>query len=474
MKHKLTFYLKTWLFSLSIILLTLVLGFLIFYFSTAFFLEKTQEDRFNNDINNIKELVEHEGINQAKLNEFSKQGYEIFIENKHHDIFYASFVSESDLLLMNEKKALGQPMPDSLFPFPESGSKYDIILTFPGTVNTLSKKQTVTYQSIDYQIHMAFPISITTKDYQIILLKALPIFLNIGLIISAIISIIYANFFSKKIQSINQVIGKMSDLTYTAPETIHSKDEMQLLENNLTNMYSKLKTTLQQLETEFHYIQRLEKDRKFFMKGVTHELKTPIMAMSTMIEGMLSNFPEYHDKEKYLQACYKELHRMTTLVNEILETSKLEGLQFQGDTHAAACLATVIHSYEVLIEDKDLTIIQTINPELRLMIPEKYLLKVFSNLIGNGIQYSPASTTITVETIEKSIIFTNYIKDNQPLDPNEIFKPFYSGHLNDDDENSHGLGLYIVRKILTSYDYQITCQIHDKQNKLQMIIAANE
>ncbi|MGY3779343.1 sensor histidine kinase [Isobaculum melis] len=468
MKHQLTFYLKTWLFSLSIILLTLIFGFLVFYFSTAFFLEETQKSNFKEDVHKIETTIQNEGVQPEKLDAFIKLGYQILIQDEKQ-VLYPKYVFEADSLPSDTDNLImrQQVTDDPLMP-PSSDDQNLITVVTTDSKNMLFENKTITYQSKTFHLSVTYPISVTTKDYQAILFRALPIFLAIGLIVSAIVSIIYAKFFSKKIQSINQVIEQMSDLTYEAPEIIQSKDEMQLLENNLTDMYNKLKNTLQQLEAEFHYVQRLEKDRQFFMKGVTHELKTPIMAMSTMIEGMLSNFPEYQDKEKYLQICYKELHSMTKLVNEILETSKLEGLQFQGDTNVAQCLATVSGFYEVLIEDKQLDIVQNVDPQLKLMIPEKYLLKVFSNLMGNAIQYSPAASSILINTDGGKVIVSNSMKEPHQLDPNEIFQPFYSIHSEDDDDDSHGLGLYIVRKILMSYGYQISC--HIEETHLTMII----
>ena len=107
-------------------------------------------------------------------------------------------------------------------------------------------------------------------------------------------------------------------------------DELKELENNIHAMYQNLQLTMAQLSTEVTTVKRLEKDRQVFMRGATHELKTPIMAMTTMLEGMISQVEGFENHEEYLHKCYARLQSMSRLVNKMLEVSKIESVIYTG------------------------------------------------------------------------------------------------------------------------------------------------
>lgn len=444
MKFKFTFKFKLWFLSLIIIFLTFLCGFFIFTSVTTFYLKHVQESNFQNKMKEIVEGIEKNGIDEQSLFLHMEEGYAIRIWNDKEQLFPGKgsytfhLTGKEDSKLAIEK------------------DEY------------LTKEKIVDYKNEKYKVTVSSLYVNDTSVYHDVLIKAMPIFFLVGILISAILSIVYARFFSKKVHKINQIAKKISNLTTEENEEFkmnHSKDELEQLMENLDHVYIKLDSTLKQLENELNYIKRLESDQKLFMKGITHELKTPIMAIGTMIEGMLSSYPEYEDKEYHLQLCYRELHRMTKLVNEILDTSKLEHLQFKGETNIKECLIETLEMYEVLYVDKNISIKIEVDNKKNYAIPKKNLLKVFSNLLGNSVKYSPSNSEIKITLLNEQLIFTNEVENVEEIIPENIFKPFYSSNT---EKSGHGLGLYIVGKILNAYDYEISCTIEN--NTFLMVI----
>ncbi|WP_207695314.1 HAMP domain-containing sensor histidine kinase [Enterococcus sp. DIV0212c] len=447
MKDKLTFQFKIWLFSLSIVFLTLLCGFLVFYYATSFYLNKNQVNNFKNTTEEVAQIIKEKGIDKDLLDGFFQKGYTLRVKEAEQIVYPAS-------ISLNLSKTHTEKDP---FMQPSINSNHK-----KNEVSILVHEQTVTHDGKQYSLSIGYIITVTANDYRDVLIKALPVFLIVGGIVAAAISMIYAKFFSRKIQKINNIAENISRLTHRSlqdGDSPQSKDEMEQLIAYLNSIYHELFTALEQLEKELTYSKRLENDRELFIKGVTHELKTPMMAIGTMIEGMLSSYPEYEDKELYLHKCYRELQSMTKLVNEILETSKLDNIQFKGKTNLENSLLEVMSYYDILFEDKKLTRTVMVDSDLEYGIPKKYLLKVLSNLVGNSVKYSPESSEVKIITEGNSLVVINEMSQSLGLlDTTTIFDPFYSNH-EESSEEGHGLGLYIVKKILMVYDYQISCQI---------------
>lgn len=442
MKYKINYPLKIWLYSISILFITLGLGLVVYFYLTSFYLNKIQKQNFDKSVQNIVEVINDKGIEKTSLNKYLEEGYMIVIQEKQNNIY-------SGIPQINRENIYSKSFKQE-YDLEEQESQKRLLIDNKST----------SYNGKKLEVTIAYPVSVTSSDYQVVLYQALPIFSLVGIFIASIISIIYSNLFSKEIRSINQVISEMNNLTFdkkNSGQVIQSQDEMKLLKHNLSELHFKLKDTLNSLETELNHTQKLEQERQIFMKGITHELKTPIMAMGLLLEGMLSDLPEYENKEIYLQKCYKELQRMSKLVTEVLEISKIESFYQQGKCNVKKSLEEVINDKQVLIDERKITIIYKLDTNLEINLSEKLMLKVFSNLLGNSISYSPYGSEILIKEQEKSIVIINEIDKDEKINIEEIFQPFYTKG----SEEGHGLGLYIVKNILESSGYEVLCRIYE-------------
>ncbi|MGM0125241.1 two-component system, OmpR family, sensor kinase Ihk [Enterococcus sp. AZ194] len=460
--RKISFYKQTWLVSVSIIVLTLLISFSIFIAFTGFFLQQNQQRQFDETSKNIRQMIEKEGINKTYFEELILSGYYIIILGTDDQVIYP----KGQTLVYTYP---AQPFSEE--DFPSSGGIFQAVELTQNESTFLADNFTVGYQQVQYSVKLLKNISISSEDYQGVIITAAPIFLITGLLVSGIISTIYAQYFKRKIQHVNQTIDQMSQIDYH-PVIIESNDEMQILENNVSYLYLELKKNLEQLQKDYLYIESLEKERNLFMKGATHELKTPIMAMQTVLEGYFAELPdtEYSDPEYVMRKCQSQLRSMTKLVNELLSLSSVELAKETAEIDVKEALETVIQWSQILIDEKNQKIVVDL-PTITMFISKKMLLKIFSNIISNATHHGKANSNIEISLVGRELIFRNQI-NQQVEEVEKLFQPFYTTQ--EDDYEGHGLGLYLVKNSLSNYGYETLIRLPEPNTFELVILLTNQ
>ena len=290
-----------------------------------------------------------------------------------------------------------------------------------------------------------------------------PIILLLVLAIAFVISWLYSRMITKPVLEISRISEKMSDLQLDWTVDEQRTDELGTLGKSLNRLSRNLSTALsdlqnanRKLEADIEHEKELEQARTNFFSAVSHELKTPVTIIKGQLEGMLLGIGAYKDREKYLTRSLEIANTLETMVQEILTISRLEtaGPDFKKD-----CLdcVQIIKSYlsetEDLIAGKDLQIDLNAPPSALIAGNKLLMEKVFSNLIGNAIKYSPQGASIYISIrmehgqIEFSVENTgaHIPEDSIP----KLFDAFYRVEQSRSRKTGgSGLGLYIVQEIL--------------------------
>jgi len=185
-----------------------------------------------------------------------------------------------------------------------------------------------------------------------------------------------------------------------------------------------------------------------FINDVTHELNTPITALTMATSQALK-------QKSYTQKTFKNISISTKQLYDIY--SSLTYLNFSNSNEESAVidiadsLQKSIVYYEPLCESKRITVDAELEEHI-ITIPEAQLQLLFGNLIGNAIKYSPRGTTITLRL--KEGVFS--IKDEGiGIDHDkqkDIFKRFKRGT---EYSGGFGVGLNIVKSICDEYGIEI-------------------
>lgn len=132
----------------------------------------------------------------------------------------------------------------------------------------------------------------------------------ISLVVASFLSLFIAWLISRRVKNLEKVVMAMATMQEPERTDYKAGDELIQLENQIYKMYGQLRQAIRKLDDEVIYTKKLEEDKQLFMRGATHELKTPIMAMNSMIEGMINNIGNYQDHEQYLKKCYANLQKI--------------------------------------------------------------------------------------------------------------------------------------------------------------------
>jgi len=203
----------------------------------------------------------------------------------------------------------------------------------------------------------------------------------------------------------------------------------------------------------------LDRLKSNFVSSVTHELRTPLVATEKSISLLLTeNIPESQQKE-FLSIAQRNLKRLTALINDLLDLSKLEAGKMEIKRKPSSIVEVIneaISGLKTWADTKSIQIKTVFEDNLpQVNIDPNRIIQVLTNLIGNAIKFTPPSGTITIEAkfisndneIEVAVQDTGIgiAKEDLP----RIFDKFFQvGERAPTDISGTGIGLSIAKEII--------------------------
>lgn len=283
------------------------------------------------------------------------------------------------------------------------------------------------------------------------ILSLMPYVLTISIAVGLFLSWIYARQISKPILQISDAAEKMKHLEPDAVSGIRSQDELGLLSGNLDALYLSLRENIDSLQKEMEKVSCLEKSKTEMMQSASHELKTPIAALSGMLDGMLDNIGVYRDRDRYLLECKAQIEKLSLLVSEILNALKAdisEELAESEETSIDGLLQYALADHAVSIQKKQLQITSDLSAVVMMTNPA-VLYRVLTNLVGNAVRHTHEDGAIAIVLSAEKLVIENQCDAIPPEDVAKLFEPFYTrSYSRDKTESGTGLGLYIVKRDL--------------------------
>ena len=204
-----------------------------------------------------------------------------------------------------------------------------------------------------------------------------------------------------------------------------------------------------------------EAKRKEFVATISHELKTPITIISGQLEGMIYNIGKYKDRDTYLKKSYESTQELKTLVEEMIQVSKYEILERPSQTKEIDLLELInrlLKRQTYLIEEKEITVNVYGEENFTIEADEERITKAISNIINNGIKYSPNNSELNIRLLNKDKKILEIQNTGTTIDEklkDKIFKPFFRVEKSRNRKTGgSGLGLYIVSQVLKEYNFK--------------------
>lgn len=271
-------------------------------------------------------------------------------------------------------------------------------------------------------------------------------------VLGAILSLLIASSQTKPLRRINTAVAEFAKGKLDSRIDMQGKGEI-----------AELAATFDRMAED---LSRLEESRRSFVASVSHELRSPLTCIRGYIEGMLDGTIPQEDQAKYLDVVLAETNRLTTLVNDLLDLSRIESGKValekkKFDLNELMRLSII--KFETRIDKKNLNVEVHLRDEpLYVFADSARIAQVLTNLIDNAIKFLPEGGLLSVSAYPTGGKCMVSVKDNGPGIAQDdlpfIFDRFYKADKAHTSGMGTGLGLSIVKKILEQHGQTIRCQ----------------
>ncbi|WP_455455242.1 histidine kinase dimerization/phospho-acceptor domain-containing protein [Streptococcus salivarius] len=276
------------------------------------------------------------------------------------------------------------------------------------------------------------------KEAQNISLGFLPYTLLASFVLSLIASYLYARMISAPILEIKRMTKRMKRLDRTASLPIDSQDEIGVLKQHINDLYHHLLEVIDNLEKQKQDNLKLEQMKVEFLRGASHELKTPLASLKIILENMRDNIGRYKDRDRYLSVSLDIVDEMNQIVLEILSLSSVQELA--GDKEWIQLddvVNRILTQNQVLVETRSLSI-ENYLPITSIFMNLAILKLVLSNIISNAVKHSDKGGVVRIglENGGTDFVIENTIVSKENSSTKAQAK------------KEGGLGLFVVKYLL--------------------------
>ncbi len=203
---------------------------------------------------------------------------------------------------------------------------------------------------------------------------------------------------------------------------------------------------------------RLEEVRRDFVANISHELKTPIGAVSLLAEALVSASGEPEQVKKFAKRLTKESERLAKITQEIIQLSRLQAadaLRKPALIDIENVIAQAVDQNRVAADSHGIRLV-TGGDDAEVYGDEALLVTALHNLVANAIQYSPDNSRIGIGVTHTDGIVEIAVTDQGvgiPDDEKErVFERFYrSDPARSRNTGGSGLGLAIVKHVAQNH-----------------------
>lgn len=247
-------------------------------------------------------------------------------------------------------------------------------------------------------------------------------------------------------------------------DTIRKITEGQLhqrIEINGKNEYTEIADAINDMTEQ---LEQVDSSRQEFVSNVSHELKTPLSSIKVLSESILlqEDMPTEMYRE-FLHDINSEVDRMTNIVNDLLALVKLDHRETAlniKETDVNKMIQDIMKRLYPLAEKKSIELLYESNKDMVIDADEMKLSLAISNLIENGIKYTPdeGMVKVTIDGDHQNVFIT--VQDTgigiDEEEQSKVFKRFYRvDKTRDRETGGTGLGLAITHSTVMLHNGSI-------------------
>lgn len=325
-----------------------------------------------------------------------------------------------------------------------------------------------------------------------------------------LLSFWFGSILTGAILRLRQAMLRIAGGDLTATIDVHSRDEIGDLAESfrtmgakLRDLYNNLHETNEKLEAQTQALARSNRDldryseelreanarlkkldelKSRFISTASHELKTPLTSLKGYVEIILNGEagPINDEQKEYLGYVKESTDRLYRLVKELLNISKIESGQakmVRERTDLRIVVKEEVMLFKPKAQEKGTELLTDIDPALNFIYCDSDKIReVLDNLLSNAIKYTPQQGRIEIFARNHELGVLIGVQDNgigiRKEDQKRIFDPFQYIEKNgtDHDEESTGLGLTLVKRIVEAHGGQIHVESAEGQGSIFSVI----
>lgn len=252
---------------------------------------------------------------------------------------------------------------------------------------------------------------------------------------------------------IKNAFKPVKQISNTALEIKRSKDfsnRIELEDSNDDEIHKMASTFNEMLDT----VEEVFIHEKQFSSDVSHELRTPITVILAQSDYALQYSDTFEEAKESLEVINRHAKRMTNLINQIMELSKLERQKEieKEKINLSNIVLQLLEDYKPLLESKNLNLVYNVEKDLRIQGNKIMLERVFLNILMNAVKFTKTNIEVSLMREGKTAVLK--IRDDgigiSEENKKFIWERFYqvNDSRNKEENKGSGLGLSMVKKIV--------------------------
>ena len=265
-----------------------------------------------------------------------------------------------------------------------------------------------------------------------------------GTVLSYLISLFFVKTALKKLNALNKALEDIDidRLDCKIQITGHPQDE-------INRVSQKFNQALVKIESQTRGL-------KDFVRNASHELKTPLMAMSSL----LSLARKSKDYENTLDQVKIEIKRMDNLLDTLLLITQLEEkTQLSKEkTELTRTIRSLTEQFQLQYQEKKLTLELDLPESLEKEINPQGRNSIISNLIGNAFKFVEQEGRIKISLSSNAFQVRNSWSSISPEQREKIRERFWQAEASHSDSKSFWLGLYLAKLFADKQGFKLECE----------------
>ncbi len=207
-------------------------------------------------------------------------------------------------------------------------------------------------------------------------------------------------------------------------------------------------------------VEKLVKQKDEFIDQLGHDLKNPLTPIAHLLPRVMKKPDDPKTKDR-LEIIYRNVNYIESLVTDTLKLAKLQSRFVKidiNDVNLLDLVNSVINDNQLLFEERNIIVKNTIDSKIYVEVDELQLKEVFNNLSSNAVKFMDSDGTITFDakkTKDKKNVTISVRDTGIGLTKNQIehiFDEFYKADESRHDFDSSGLGLSICKRIVERHN----------------------